>query len=421
MIRYLAFIFIILASVGFFNYHAILTPNAEKFVFYLSVCAGFIVAAVFGKSTNRFNYPRRVYISLLIFIVISALLCGESHMQSAPVTLKATLPILFGFSCFYIFMRLQIPSAKIFKTYIVLCMLSTVVFFCNMLTMPNNIFGQPIIDEDFSRGIVRITLVFFEIYPLLVFYGINRYLENREKKWLIFIGWLGLMIFLSVVRQIIASTAILGLWFYFRKVSLTKKLVSILVVVLVVAVVLPQIPIYKTMIELSEDQRDANDQDENVRIKAWRYYTYENQPNALTVIFGNGVPSLGNSTWGVQFDSDTEITGCYAADVGWAGFFYYFGAISTICLLALLISALKKKKSFNRQYLNYWLIYLMITSIASGPILYYNLIVSVSMVLYLVFGCENECRDTERETDKISSHQNTFPDNKVFRKYPQLR
>lgn len=420
MVRYLAFLFITLASVGFYNYHAILTPNAEKLIFYISVLVGALVAAIYGHDTSRLKYPRRTYFALIALIIISALLCGESHMQSALVTLKASLSVIFGFFCFYIFMRLQVSPNKIIATYIVLAACSSIVFFANMLSMPNNIFGQPILEQDFSRGIIRIEIVLFEIFPLLVFYSINKYLESRGKKWLLLIAWLTVMIFLSVVRQYIAVTAILGLWFYFRKISFAKKMIAIIMVIIVVGVVLPQIPIYNTLIELSEDQRDDNEEDENIRIKAWRHYTYENQPNALTVIFGNGMPSLGNSTWGVQFDSETEVTGYAAADVGWAGFFYYFGFFATLSLLALLLAALFKKKPFECQYLNYWIVFVLLTSFTSGIIIYYFRIVSVSAVLYLVFGNNSDVRHYASINQDNKQDQGEEKPLK-YAKYPQLR
>lgn len=341
-------------------------------------------------------------------------------MQSALVTLKASLSVILGFSCFFIFMRLQVSSEKIIATYIVLAACSSIVFFANMLSMPNNIFGQPILEQDFSRGIIRVEIVLFEIFPLLVFYGINKYLESRGKKWLLLIAWLAVMIFLSVVRQFIAATAILGLWFYFRKISFAKKLIAIVMVVIVVGVVLPQIPIYKTLIEISEDQRDDKEEDENIRIKAWRYYTYENQPNALTVIFGNGMPSLGNSTWGVQFDSDTDVTGCFAADVGWAGFFYYFGLFATLCLLALLLAALFKKKPFEYQYLNYWIVFVLLTAFTSGIIIYSFRIVTICVVLYLVFGNSSD----KRHPVSLNQYNEQDLDEGQFLKhgkYPQLQ
>lgn len=419
MIRYLAFLFIILASVGFFNYHAVLTPVMEKMVFYISVLSGLFVAMVYGFSTLRINYPRRAFIGLLTFMMLSSLVCSEFHMQSMPVTLRAALPILLAYSTFYIFLRLRIPPEKVIKTYIVLCAMSTIVYFCNMFTMPNNIFGQPILDEDMSRGIVRIFAVFIEIFPLIVFYGINRYQESKQKKWLLLVGWAAVMIFLSVTRQLIAYTAILGLWFFFRKISVIQKLTTVVLVIVVVVEVLPQIPVYKTMIELSEDQKDENEKDENVRIKAWRYYTYENQPSVATVLLGNGVPSMGLSTWGVQFDSDTEVTGCYAADVGWAGFFYYFGLIDTICLLIILLAAIIKKKQSENQYLNYWLVMVVLLSFTSGPILYYYQIVSICVVLYLVFGCQSKSRATIKESnDETFSSDNTR--RLQCRRYPQL-
>ena len=157
--------------------------------------------------------------------------------------------------------------------------------------------------------------------------------------------------------------------------------------------VLPQIPIFKTMAELSETQAERNKyEQEDIRITAWRFYTYEYQTNGLTTIFGNGVPSIGNSIWGNNYEKTVYWeyggNGCFTVDVGWAGFFWYFGAIATLGLLILLVKAVRKKKSKDKKYLSYWCVFLILTSAASGPILFYSQIVSIMTVLYLIYGKE---------------------------------
>lgn len=57
------------------------------------------------------------------------------------------------------------------------------------------------------------------------------------------------------------------------------------------------------MVELSEQQIERNNtENEDIRITAWKFYTYEYQVNVITSIFGNGVPSLGNSQWAKQYE-----------------------------------------------------------------------------------------------------------------------
>ena len=63
-------------------------------------------------------------------------------------------------------------------------------------------------------------------------------------------------------------------------------------------------------------------------------------------------------------------------------------AIATLGLLVLLIKAIRKKKDKKMQYLTYWCVFITLTSIASGPILFYYQIVSIMTVLYLIYGKE---------------------------------
>lgn len=147
------------------------------------------------------------------------------------------------------------------------------------------------------------------------------------------------------------------------------------------------------MVELSEEQAERNKTEkEDIRITAWKFYTNEYQTNELTRIFGNGLPSIGNSKWGNDFEKtisyDYGGNGCFFVDVGWAGFYWLFGAFSTLSLIILLIKAILKNKQTNRQYLSYWLVFLLLTSIASAPILFYSQIISVVTTLYLVYGKE---------------------------------
>ena len=177
--------------------------------------------------------------------------------------------------------------------------------------------------------------------------------------------------------------------------SWIMKFLVIVSCVLVIYLVLPQIPLFNTLTELTQEQLSTSANiEEDVRIRAWRFYIYQFQTNVITPIFGNGIPTLGGkSAWGNQYESivsyDYGGNGCFTHDVGWAGFFWYFGLITTIALFVLLTKAIRKRKNTEEQYLSYWLVFIVITSIASAPILYYNQILSIMSVLYLVYG-QNE-------------------------------
>ena len=378
------FIFALLATVGFFNPMGVLSDQVQKLLFYISVLFCFIVANNSNISLQRYDYPRKSYTVLLLGIIISIFMASAFHMQSFKTSIVATLPFIFSFSFFYALMKLNIQSDKILKIYAIVCLLSSIVYFTNLITFPNPVFGGEI-DEDLSRGMQRIPVKFLEVFVLLLLYSINSWLIEKKKKWIYYIVILSVMIILSVTRQVILYAGVLSVIFIFKDISYFKKFLLCASIVIVVVYVLPLIPIYNEMVELSEMQAAENEDEDNIRIQAWRYYTDENQTNNITRLFGNGVPSLGNSMWGQMFDSETEDNGCYYADVSWAGFYYLFGIFSTCALLILLIKAMMKKKKANKRYLTYWFAFMILYGIAAGPFVYFYQIFNLMIGLYLVY------------------------------------
>lgn len=416
MIRLALIILVALSSVGFYNYHAMVSDQMQKIAFFLSILLCFAYGTVKGVSLKDVKYPRVAFVLLLGGICLSTVMASAFHAQPLTVSIVATLPYLFAYSFFYALMKLDVPNESIIKAYFALAAISTVVYFCNVATVPFNMFGEPIINlgtED--RGIIRIPVVFVEFFPMLAFYCVNRWMIDKKKKWFLIYAWIAGMVILAVIRQIIALTLVLSLLFVMQKMSWKIKALTSAAVVAVVIWVLPLIPIYSAMIELSEKQAEENENEEDVRIQAWRYYTYENQTNAISPIFGNGIPSFGNSRWGTQFESETYVNKCFAADVGWAGFFWYFGAIATAALVYMLVSAALKKKRPEDQYLTYWLIFVMITSFASGPPVYYWQVIDIVLCLYMVYRKDDESTVLQPENAVAASVSKSY-----LPKYPQL-
>ena len=262
-----------------------------------------------------------------------------------------------------------------------------------MLTFPNFVFGADKEEHDMSRGIVRIGIHSFSFIVLFFFYAINKWITLNKVKYLLLIFLTAIFIVLSVTRQAILFSFILGLLLILTRASLFKKIATICCCIIFSVAILPHIPIYENMVELSEAQAERNKYvDDDIRIKALRFYLYEYQTNVLTPILGNGVPVLGKSAWGNRFEKTVSYeyggNGCFFVDVGWAGFYWLFGALTTSGLVILLVKAVYKKKSCSEQYLSYWCLYILLTSVASAPILFYSQVINIVTVLYLIYGKE---------------------------------
>ncbi|MDE7408299.1 MAG: hypothetical protein K2M76_07750 [Muribaculaceae bacterium] len=240
--------------------------------------------------------------------------------------------------------------------------------------------------EDLSRGIQRIPIQCGEFLPLFVYYGIYRYTTSKKKKYMLLIAFCSIMIILSVVRQTIVFTAIFGLWYCIKGASIYKKFSICGIATIFILVIIPRIPFYNDIMELTEKQmEDSNENEEDIRIQAWRYYTYESWDNPVTTLFGNGIPSIGNSKYGNTFEANANATKCFAEDVGYAGFSYYFGVVTTLILLIFLIRSCLHHTPPEKQFLSIYLVQITISSIISAPILYYQSIIGIATILYMIY------------------------------------
>ena len=389
------YILIVLSSLNFYNPFGIISDKMGKLLFYFICFISLIYAKKIGVNSKIVGYPKRAYKLLILGILISIIMGTLYHDQSLSVTFVATLPYLFGYLVFYILIKFNIPKGKILNAIWIFCFIGMGTYLINMIAIPNVIFGSEKDSFDMSRGIIRISIYSIELVILLFFYSINRWIIANKRKYLWLIFLTSVFIVLSVIRQYILLSFVLGLFFILKRVSLLKRIMVIAICLMIYLYVLPQIPIYNTMVQLSEKQAERNKlEEDDIRIRAWRFYIDEYQTNELTRILGNGVPSIGNSSWGNKFERTVSYeyggNGCFYVDVGWAGFYWLFGSVATLGLIILLLKAIFKKKSESDQYLTCWCIFVVLTSVASAPILFYYQIVSIVTVLYLIYGKDDK-------------------------------
>ena len=381
-------ILIYLSAHNFFNPLGLIPEKISKFLFYFFCLLGLIFAM---RSNGRItDYPKKYYNWILLGIVISIFSVWINYGQSLSVSVITTLPYIFGYCFLYIITKFSPDNGFLFKFIKILVIISFFIYIANLISFPNTIFGGENEDIDMSRGFPRLGVSMIELIVFYMLYSINQYHSSNDKKWLVWTCITGVLVILSLTRQIILLAFAFSIMMIIHKAKMWKKIVVICSLFAIYQFVLPQIPIYQAMAELSELQRDMNDyQKEDIRITAWRFYTDEYQKNEITRIIGNGLPSIGNSKIGNQFDNITNArfggNGCYYVDVGWAGFYWLFGIFATLGLLIILIKALFLAIRFKKDYYAYWILFIIISSVASAPIIFHSQVVSLCIILYMIF------------------------------------
>lgn len=381
---------IYLAGQNFFNPLGILSQQMGKLLFYISFLIGLIYAIQNGINLKKIKYPRLSYQMLVGGMIGSIFMAYFFQEQSFTTTFISTIPYLISYAYFYILLKFNVEKGKIEKLFQWLTIISAFMYVCNLIAFPTRIFGEAIEEIDTSRGFERLGVPMIEIIVLYFFYSINQWMTTNQKKWIYWIILTSILIVISLTRQIILISALLGFLFIMKRATIYKKLIVISTTTILALYILPQTTLYQTMVELSLEQIDKNTyQKEDIRITAWKYYTIDNQTNSITSILGNGVPAYGKSKWGTSFMKEVEYeyggNGCFTADVGWAGFYWYFGILSVVGLLSLLIKGIFTSRSKNEAYLSYGLLFILISAVTSAPILHFNQILSLSFILYLAF------------------------------------
>ena len=397
-------ILIYLAAQNFFNPLGAIPEVASKFMFYLLSLIGLWFAFISKKRVV--NYPRKSYIMIMCGIVISVFSVWLNYDQPLSVSITTTLPYIFGYSFLYLLLKYSPDIDFLLKFIKVLVICSSIIFLANLLSFPNTVFGEGKEEFDMSRGFVRLGVSMIELVVFYMFYSISQYQSSKKKKWIFWSILTGVLVVFSLTRQVILLGFAFSILMILQKAKLWKKILVICVLFGVYQFVLPQIPIYKTMTELSEYQMEKNKYKEgDIRITAWRFYTDEYQKNEITRIIGNGLPAIGNSKIGNQFDNITNATyggnGCYFVDVGWAGFYWLFGIFATLGLLIILIQALIMSIRIKKYYYVYWILFILISSVASAPIIFHSQVVGLCIILYIIFANN----DSEYEINSINNPQ----------------
>lgn len=381
---YILTILTIWASLYFFNPFNVFAEKTGKFIYYvLSLCILFM--AYKRKIILKKDVFLRVYAILMIGICFSTIMPTlSSQNQRFFITLQATLPFILGYLLFFITLKLNIPLQRIEKAMLILGFVSMFVFAVNFITAPHYIFGAETDDLDISRGITRIRVPMSYIF-FTFFYGINKWLNTKSRRWLYAVILSFLFIILSVTRQDIMFSSVFGILFFIRKIQWPKKVAVMLLTFLFIQYVLPQIPLYNHLQQLTKEQKMKNEEEDDIRIRAYHFYTIELQANELTLYLGNGIPSLGNSPWGNHIEKITQFNRCFAADIGWGGFYYHFGLITTLVLASLFMKAIFMRKEKEYEYTSYILIMIALKAFVSGPILYNREIVFLMLIFYIVY------------------------------------
>lgn len=399
IVQALVFFIPVLATVGFLNPFGITSSNS-RFALQLFdvITILWLLICCFSKERITKKYfPIIPFILLLTSYAISVQMAYTHHSQSYRDSFFASFPTLAGYLFFLIFTKLPIDKGKLFHYIRVLLVLSIFVYFTNRLTFDDTVFKVGRVDtaDESERGI-RLWIPFLDLHIMYLYYSISRWTEIHKGKHLFWIILTSIMIVLSLTRQTIFLSAIFSVLLLLRKSNWKNKFLSLVFIIAFYFIVMPQISIFQDLLRISQEQSDRQSSGkDDVRLEAWGLYTVGLQDDTETMIFGNGYPSWGNSEWGKYVASVSDYGHWYYVDVGWAGYYFFFGFYGVITLIVLVLYSIKKRRNKKNLYLCYILLHELLTSFASAPILYSDQTFMIGLFLYMLWNYDKESENLD--------------------------
>jgi len=171
-----------------------------------------------------------------------------------------------------------------------------------------------------------------------LYFLIQEYIESFSLKKFSYALLLVLFFVLYGNRSLIIGIFLILMYSITKIKSSHKTLIIAFISLILIAGIFYSASYWITTIERS--QSDLTDSDYN-RWKALDYYLFEYSPNLFCYIFGNGMPSGGNSTFGNLMWDNME-NGIYSSDLGMIGMWSSYGIIPLLIIYSIVITVLYK-------------------------------------------------------------------------------
>lgn len=387
----LAFIlFFTLSSFAFFRPLALVGDNNPvlKYIYFaiLLILIFYTASRIFKKNNYEFSLSIKL---LMISIALSMLSAAIYRSQDVfDSFLAAEYPVM-GYVFYFYLIKQKVKIVSLEKVILWVGVLFIIAFLVSFVAYPRHLFEYNESLED--RGFQRILLTGSGFLFLLTFLALNKILIKRSFKWMAILLLCYLCIVLSLTRIYILSTAVISVFYVWKKQQVAIK-IALLALLYVGVTVVAQLNVTQQLFQKTQD--DTEDIKDYIRYQAAQYYLTDFQPSLITRVIGNGFG------YGTKTDYGREIIrlqdqGYYVEDLGIIGLFIYLGIFAVVAYGIIFYKSFKIKVPRNFSYLKMYIFFVFLNGLTNSGTFSEAAVVSIVFALYIfdvVKRTENEMR-----------------------------
>ncbi len=336
----------------------------------------------------NFFIPVLLLVAMSLMTFITAFVF---HGQSIILSLRVILPWMQICFCFLLLFY-KVNEKEIYIFILLFITLYIVLYLSAVAVAPELLFDPSNKNEyllDLSRGWYRIKIVDHGLVLLMLFWQLNLYASKKKKINLCLATICFLVKMLSLSRQHMVIAVTMSVLFLLNRQRWYYKLLFIGVIMLLFYYVIPHFAIYQKLMGLTEQQMLEDGIRNNVRYMAYQYYLTCNT-NVFQDLFGNGLfhseSNYGMSIYRIMFNR-----GLILADVGMAGFWFYFGLIGCVSIAYFCYNLLFFNYDKEHVFIKYYIISILLGTILSHE--FDSSLIGISIAYYLMYIQYREKRD----------------------------
>lgn len=332
------------------------------------------------KNSRYISLMKYIILLMLFSMIMAYLFWGQSLILSFRVTAKY-LAVVYFFVLLY-----TKPNLKTIEKLIwFFCIVYLILWIVQMIKFPVVVFRMDKEEiEEAERGI-RLFINGSGFLYLGFFMAISKFIETKQKKWILIFAGLFVIVILNLTRQTILFSFLVGLYYLLRNRKLLWLWMGLAVLLLTginKAITIDNNSPIGKLIALTERQMENQlSGEEDIRILEYEYFLTKYSNNLITDILGNGVPH-SESSYGKRDLKLKNEKKYFQSDVGYAQIFVYFGYIGLFLFMLVFYRVFKQKVPEKYMYAKLFLIYLFFVNIASGQILI--CLIELSLCLYIL-------------------------------------